>query len=95
MFEAENNYIMDPTPERENFWLDKQQEYKVVAMQKAETRRLLQRQVSWVECERVGKLLAQLVKYNSAPSTVLAIRAPGGDILAKTSKDSANIQGLL
>lgn len=63
-----------------------QQEYKVVIMQKAETRCLLQRQVSSVDGERVGKLLAQLVKSNTAPSTILVIRSIGGDILSNTSK---------
>lgn len=42
VFEAESNDMMDPTPEREKTWLDKLQDYKVVVMQKAETRCLLQ-----------------------------------------------------
>lgn len=55
-------------------------------MQKVDTRRLLQRQSSFVEGESVGKMLAQLVKSNSPPSTILTIRSTGGEIISNTTK---------
>lgn len=50
--EAENNFIRNPTPELESTWQEKQQKYKLVVMQKVETRRLLQRQEFMVEGEK-------------------------------------------
>lgn len=38
VLEAENNYIIDPTPGRETIWLEKQQEYKIAIMQNVETK---------------------------------------------------------
>lgn len=40
VIEAENNYVINPTPRREKIWLDKQ-DYKIAVMRKAETRQLL------------------------------------------------------
>lgn len=53
--EVENNFIRNPNPELERTWQEKQQKYKLVVIQKAETRRLLQRQEFMVEGERVGR----------------------------------------
>lgn len=86
VIEAENNYVTDPSSEREKIWLDKQQDYKITIMRKVETRQLFLRQSSFAEGESVGKMLAQLVKSNSPPSSISAIRSPGGEILSDTTK---------
>lgn len=86
VLEAENNYVTDPSSEREKAWLDKQQDYKIAIMRRVEIRRLFLRQSSFAEGESVGKMLAQLVKSNSPPSTISTIRSPGGEILSDTIK---------
>lgn len=43
VIESERQYVIDPTPEKRETWLKKQQEYKVAIIRKNENKRLFQR----------------------------------------------------
>lgn len=52
--ELERQYVLDPSPGKQELWTRKQQEYKAVITRNAENRRLFQRQRCFEEGERVG-----------------------------------------
>lgn len=61
----EEQYVNNPTPETFRAWADEQQIYSTLMIRKAQNKQLFQRQKTFVEGERVGQMLAHLVKTNS------------------------------
>lgn len=86
MEKAEKQYIEDPTPEKQNVWLNKQENYRIAVLRKVENKRLFQKQLAFGEGESVGRMLAYLVRTNSSPSTIPAIRTVKGEISSHTSE---------
>lgn len=85
VIEAENNYVKDPTPEKQQIWLNLQG-YRIAIIRKAENKRLSQKQCSFGEGESVGQMLANLVKANSPSSAIKAIRTTNGEISSLTTE---------
>ena len=83
---AEREYIEDPTLDKQRIWLNKQQDYKNVRIRKSENKKLFQKQVAFGEGENVGRMLAHLVRTNSSPSTITAIKKPSGEISTRVSE---------
>lgn len=54
---SERQYVIDPTPEKQEIWLKKQQEYKVAITRKTENKRLFQKQNYFGEGEKMGRML--------------------------------------
>lgn len=54
LVKAENQYEEDPTPEKQRIWLNKQQDYRIAVIRKAENKQLFQKQAAFGEGESVG-----------------------------------------
>lgn len=80
LMEAEKEYVKEPLPDKQKVWEKKQQSYKDAILRKVENKRLFQRQIIYGEGEKVGKMLASIVKNNSPPSMVSVIRTKRGEI---------------
>ena len=80
MLQAEKRYIEAPTPHSLKEWLEKQQIYKMTILKRTEGKRIFQKQNQFGERERVGRLLSLLIRTNSPPSTVTAVKLLSGEI---------------
>lgn len=78
--------MKDPSPEKQSIWQSKQQEYKDVVIRKSENKRLFQKQTAYGDGEKVRKMLAHLVRTNSSPSMVPAIRTVRGEISSQVEE---------
>lgn len=67
---AEARNVEDPTPDRYRDWSEEQEEYKKLVLTKVENKRLFKKQSFFGEAERVGHILALIVKAN-APSSII------------------------
>lgn len=77
---AERHYINNPSQETLRAWIDKQNNYRLVTLQRSENKYLFQRQVAFGEGETVGRMLAPLVGSNSPTSVVSSITARDGRV---------------
>lgn len=80
VMKSEAQYVKDPTPEKHEIWLKRQQEYKEVINRKTENKRLFQRQNYFGEGEKTGRMLALLVKCHTSPPAISSIRTTSGEI---------------
>lgn len=76
--DLEKQYVADPSPGKQQLWVEKQQEYKMDMLKNTENKRLFQRQRHFGEGEKVGRMLALLADTNSPSSTIAAIRTSSG-----------------
>lgn len=81
MLVTEKQYVENPTLEKQRRWLNKQQEYEIAVTRKGENKRLFQKQCAFGEG---GHMLALLVKTNTSPSAILAVRMLEGEISPQT-----------
>lgn len=74
--DLEKQYVADPSPGKQQLWVEKQQEYKMDMLKNTENKRLFQRQRHFGEGEKVGRMLALLADTNSPSSTIAASLRP-------------------
>lgn len=67
--QAEVQYVEEPTLDRYGKWVERQEEYRKLMLEKAENKRMFQRQNFFGEGERVGRTLVLIAKANSDPQS--------------------------
>lgn len=85
---AEREYLKEPSADTRSKWENKQQTYKEVMVRKSENKRMFQKQIAYGEGEKVGRMLAYIVRASASPSAIPAIRTMGGEISSVTEEIS-------